>query len=292
MAMDIEKIKGVLLMLSAAFFFTIASLLIKILGPSYRVWDIAVYRLGGGAVILLVLLGWKQNLIKPYNTKLMVLWGITGAISFITFVLAIQLIPLSTAVLIYYAFPAFSAILSPIMFGDRIMGKEILCVAAALVGVAFLFDFQLIGVLFGQFMALVGAAFTGFSMTLVKKLREDNGPEIIQLYYCLVGTILFLAPFAKAPKVPGLALEWIIVIGLIITSVLAQHLMNQGFVYCKSWEGGIIMTSQVVFSSIFGIFLYGDPVTWRFLSGSLLIFSSAVAYHFSLKNLVASWQSD
>jgi drug/metabolite transporter (DMT)-like permease len=67
------------------------------------------------------------------------------------------------------------------------------------------------------------------------------------------------------------------ILGIVFTSVTAQLMMNQGFFYCKGWEGGVFMSSEVVFTAIVGIAFLGDPASWRFWTGGLLIFASAVA---------------
>ena len=48
---------GPLLMLAAAFMFGVLDGLIKLMGPSYRVWDIAFYRWGMGLVLLVIIFG-------------------------------------------------------------------------------------------------------------------------------------------------------------------------------------------------------------------------------------------
>jgi len=51
---------GPVLMISAAIGFAVLDSLIKLLGPSYRVWDIAFYRWGIGFVLLLIILiSWR-----------------------------------------------------------------------------------------------------------------------------------------------------------------------------------------------------------------------------------------
>jgi drug/metabolite transporter (DMT)-like permease len=52
--------------------------------------------------------------------------------------------------------------------------------------------------------------------------------------------------------------------------------MNQGFFYCKGWEGGVLMSSEVVFTAVLGIVFLGDPVTMRFWIGGLIILGSVV----------------
>ena len=64
------------------------------------------------------------------------------------------------------------------------------------------------------------------------------------------------------------------IIAIIFTSLTAQLLMNQGFFYCTGWEGGVFMSSEVIFTAIVGITFLGDPATWRFWTGGLIIFGS------------------
>jgi hypothetical protein len=53
--------------------------------------------------------------------------------------------------------------------------------------------------------------------------------------------------------------------------------MNHGFGYCRSWEGGLYMTSEVLFTAIAGVIMFGDPVDWHFFGGGALVLGSAVA---------------
>jgi hypothetical protein len=43
------------------------------------------------------------------------------------------------------------------------------------------------------------------------------------------------------------------VLGFIFVSLAAQLLMNQGFSYCRGWEGGVFMLSEAVFTAAVGI---------------------------------------
>jgi drug/metabolite transporter (DMT)-like permease len=72
-------------------------------------------------------------------------------------------------------------------------------------------------------------------------------------------------------------MEWVMVLGIVFTSLSAQLLMNQGFFYCRGWEGGVFMSSEVIFTAIIGIVFLGDPASLRFWTGGLLILGSAVA---------------
>lgn len=268
---------GPILMLAAAIFFTVLNFLIKAMGPAYSPWHIGFFRFLGGIAILVLLFGRHGNPFKGHNTRLLIIRGCTGSVAFLSLVTAIRILPVSTAVVIFYAFPAFSAVFSYLIYGDRISLAEVCCIVVVIVGVAVLFDFRGEGALFGQFMALSGACFAGITVTLIKALREKNGPVIIYLYFCTMGFLVSLPVFVASPVMPASAMEWGLIVGIIVTSVVAQLLMNQGLFFCKGWEGGVLMSSEVVFTAIVGVAFYGDPATWRFWTGGALIFGSAVA---------------
>jgi drug/metabolite transporter (DMT)-like permease len=268
---------GPLFMLAAALLFTALNLLIKLMGPEYTIWHIGFYRFAGGVLLLLLVFGRHGNPYRSRNIRLLIIRGCTGSAAFLSIITAIRLLPVSTALVIFYAFPAFSAVFSFLIYGERISRPEIACIAVVIVGIAVLFDFRLEGALFGQLMALSGAAFAGLTVTLIKTLRENNGPVIIYLYFCTMGMLVTLPKFAAAPLLPTTALDWAMVAGIVLVSVSAQLLMNQGFFYCRGWEGGVFMSSEVIFTAVVGIIFLGDPASWRFWTGGLLIFGSSLA---------------
>ena len=267
---------GALLMLAAALLFAVLDGLIKLLGPPFRVWDIAFYRFACGLAILLPILGWKGNPFSGHDRKLLVVRGITGCGAFLALVAAIRLIPISTALVLFYSFPAFAAFFSPLIFKETITRGEFFFVFTALAGVAVLFDFSLHTALLGQALAVLGGGFAGLTVAIIKKLRETNGPVVIYLYFCLLGSLISLPPFMANPQIPKVPLEWLMLGGIVSSALAAQLLMNQGFRYCKSWEGGLFLMAEVVFTSILGILFLGEGMTWRFWLGGAMVLGSAV----------------
>ena len=270
-------VAGPLFMLAAALLFTLLNLIVKQIGPAYTIWHIGFYRFFGGVVVLLLVFGRHGNAYRGHNTRLLIIRGFTGSAAFLSIITAIRLLPVSTALVIFYAFPAFSAVFSYLLYGERISRAGIGCIAVVVVGIGVLFDFSLDGNLFGQAMALTGSAFAGLTVTLIRTLREKNGPVIIYLYFCTMGLLVTLPQFAMAPLIPLTAMDWAMVLGIVFSSVVAQLSMNQGFFYCRGWEGGVFMSSEVIFTAVVGIALLGDPASWRFWTGGLLIVGSAVA---------------
>jgi drug/metabolite transporter (DMT)-like permease len=264
-------------MLSAALLFTALNILIKQMGPDFRVWDIGFYRFSGSILVLVLVFGRRRNPYKGYNTRLLIIRGCVGSIAFVAMVTAIRLLPVSTATVIFFSFPAFSAIFAFLIYKETLDGGQMLCILGVLGGVAILFDFKLTGGLHGQLIALVGGAFAGLTVTLIRTLREKNGPVIIYLYFCTMGMLVTLPGYLRQPAVPATPTEWAMLAGLILCSVTGQLLMNQGFFYCRGWEGGLFMSTEVIFTAAVGILFLGDPATWRFWSGGSMILVCVVA---------------
>jgi drug/metabolite transporter (DMT)-like permease len=271
-----SAVAGPLLMLSAAFLFAVMDCLIKFSGSFFRVWDIAFYRFGCGMVILLLVFGWRRNPFNGHNHKMLLLRGVAGSLSFLAIALAFTLIPISTALVLFYVFPAFAALFSALFFGEK-LNKDLLWVLVALCGVAVILDSRLEGGILGQIMSLVGAVFAGIAVAAVRKARETNGPVIIYLYFCLAGAVISFVPFIADPQVPSSTLEWLVAGGIVGTSLIAQLLMNEGFHYCSSFEGSLLLTAEVFFVASWGILFLHEPLTWKFCGGGALILASIIA---------------
>lgn len=268
-------------MLASALLFSVLDGLIKLMGPAFRTWDIAFYRFAFGLIILIGILGWRGNPFKVHNLKLMIIRGLTGTTTFLLLVIAIRLIPISTAMVLFFSFPAFAALFSFLLFGEHISIGQIGCVLGALLGAAILFEYQVSGSLWGQAAGLTSGIFAGLTVCLIKKLRETNGAPVIYLYFCLLGAAITFPAFISNPQLPRSGIDWLMTGGIVFTALSAQLLMNQGFKYCKSWEGGLILTSEVVFTSLLGIMFLGEIFSWRFGFGGLLIVGSAVFSNFA-----------
>jgi drug/metabolite transporter (DMT)-like permease len=227
-------------------------------------------------VILLLMFGWRRNPFNGHNYKMLLLRGIAGSVSFLSIALAFTLIPISTALVLFYVFPAFAAVFSALFFGERLT-RDLVWVVVALCGVAVILDPRLEGGILGQIMSLVGAGFAGVAVAAVKMARKTNGPVIIYLYFCLAGAAISFVPFAADPKLPSSLQEWLVAGGIVGTSLVAQLLMNEGFHYCSSFEGSLMLTAEVFFVASWGIVFLHEPVTLKFCGGSIMILASIIA---------------
>ena len=268
--------KGLVYMLVSACGFTVMNLLLKQSLADFSVWDIGFYRFFGGLVILATLFGGGGRLFRSPNWRLLLLRGGTGSIAFIFFILAVRQLPVSTALMLLYAYPAFAALFAYRLYRERVSRTAWLGLGAVLLGVAILVDPAGGLDLLGTTAGFLSALFAGLTIAIIRRLKQTNSSVIIYLYFCLVGSLVTAPAFLHAPTLPATLSQALVCGGIVVSSVLAQLAMNQGFGYCHSWEGGLYLTSEVVLTSLAGIILLGDPVGWRFFTGGGLILGSAL----------------
>ncbi len=270
---------GPLFMLSAALLFTLMSTLVKLMPEPYTVWHLGFIRCFGGMLVLTLVFSRRKNPFKGHKIPLLILRGCTGSLAFFFVVSALRLLPMSTAVVLFYSYPAFAALFGFLIYKEQVNRFQIACIGILLAGVAILFDFRLSANALGQAMAITGAVFAGFTVTIIRSLREHNGPVIIYFYFCTMGTLATLPYCMAHPIVPASAVEWTMAGGIVFVSVAAQLLMNQGFFFCKGFEGAAYMSSETLFTAVVGIVFLMEPVSWHLFAGGILIVGSGLAMH-------------
>lgn len=264
-------------MLSAALIFTGLNLLIKLMDPRFTVWDIAFYRFTGGILLIILIFRRRRNPFEGHRVRLLIIRGCVGSGAFLCLLTAIRMMPISTVLVYFYTFPVFAALAARVMFGERLSPIGRICIPLVVIGTAVFFEFDPNGGFTGQLLALSGSLFAGITVALIRELRATNDSAVIYLYFCAMGALIGLPKFLASPAVPATASEWGFCIGIILTSTSAQLLMNQGFAHCRGWEGGIFMTSEVIFTAAVGIVFLHDPATWRFWIGGSIIVAGVMA---------------
>ncbi len=281
-----QRYVGVGMMLGAALAFALLGGLIKALDPRFRVWDIAFYRLFCNAVIIMLFSRPWSQLGRVFLPGWLMARGVIGATAFILMVWALKLLPLSMAMVLFYTFPAFAALFSVLLFKSRLTKISILWLGLTFLGVVVISGLQMGDNFLGMIVALVGGLLAGLTVAIIKELRYETGSVPIYFSLCAVGTVITVGPFLMDPQVPVTLMDWVLISGTVITSFVGQMLMTHGFKFCQSWEGGMLLSTEVILTVMMGVFFFGDQLTFRFGIGSLLIFVSVLAMQLGVKRQV------
>jgi drug/metabolite transporter (DMT)-like permease len=111
--------------------------------------------------------------------------GLCGAVAFLLLVAAFQRIPLSTAMVLFYLYPAITAILSPWVTGEPTAGTAWPFICGAFIGTSLIlwpFDAS-VAFNLGHLFAVCSSFLCALTVLLVRRLGREN--NIYTLFFCL-----------------------------------------------------------------------------------------------------------
>jgi drug/metabolite transporter (DMT)-like permease len=275
MILDRLLISGLGPMLLAAVVFSFTDIFIKYLSSSFSPAQIAFARFFLGGFILWPILSLRGMSLRGNQTRILILRGLFGTLSFFCLLKSIAMIPLSNAIVLHYTFPLFAALFSLLFFRIALERGEIILILIGLIGIYILTNPDFHSFNNGYLFGFLSGCFGGLAMVLAHKARQTNNPFVIYFYFCLVGGMI-TSPFVLQDfRVPSIqhGILLVLIAALLLTG---QVVMNHGLKFCKASEGSLILMSEVVFTGIAGFLIFKDPVTWNFLIGAFLIIGSGV----------------
>jgi drug/metabolite transporter (DMT)-like permease len=262
-------------MLLAAFVFSFTDIFIKYLSSSFSATQIAFVRFFLGGFILWPLLSSKGMSLRGNQTRILILRGLFGTLSFFLLLKSIAMIPLSNAIVLHYTFPLFAALFSFLFFKIALEKREIILILIGLIGIYILTNPDFHSFNNGYLFGFLSGCFGGLAMVLAHKARQTNSPFVIYFYFCLIGGMITFPFMLQNFTVPGIQ-NGILLVLIALMLLIGQVLMNHGLKFCKASEGSLILMSEVVITGIAGFMIFKDPVTWNFLVGAFLIIGSGI----------------
>ena len=113
-----SSLGGIIWVILAPMFYAAMSSSAKLAGAHLSVWQIGTGRFMLGLVLIPVLIRFLGLSLWGRQRSLLVVRGVCGAAAFLLQVASFQRIPLSLARVLFYLYPAFTALLSPWLAGE------------------------------------------------------------------------------------------------------------------------------------------------------------------------------
>jgi len=271
---------GAVWILLAPVFYAGMSTSSKLAASYLSVWQIGVGRfIFGLAVVPIIVRALKLNL-WGRQRFLLTLRGLCGSAAFLLLVAAFQRIPLSQAMVLFYLYPAFTALLSPWITGEPPVKLAWFFIACAFIGTSFiLWPHEASGTLnAGHLYAVIASFLCAVTLLLVRRLGKSNNIYTLFFYLCITGTLAGIGPLIMQQNtlLPQSTAAWIAVAAVALFSMAAQLTLNQALVRIPAAAVSIMMTIEVPLVASFGVLYLGEPAGWRLIIGALLIFGSAI----------------
>lgn len=266
---------GILIMMEACVFFTVFDSLTKYLVDSFTMGEIAFVRFSFGALVMFPSLLQQRFRINRRDFFYLVLRGLLGAGVFYSTILAFQIGALSVTMVLFFTNPLWALLMGALFLKESITWERMICVVAAIFGIAMLINPWGEGIAFSHFYGLAAGMMGGANSVLTRYLRARHNSRVIYAFQCFVGT-LFSIPFAigHAP-IPELTNGMILFIAAVF-GLLGQVTMNHGFRFIRAAEGSTLVMVEAILTAMVGIIIFHEPLSFTFVAGTVMVLGSGI----------------
>ncbi|MEL7563549.1 MAG: DMT family transporter [Dehalobacterium sp.] len=294
-----NKTRGIIFVIAAAMCFGTGAIIIK---AAYSIqltgWEFITLQLLFSSTMLTVVycVRRKKKLERPITRQKLFKLALLGSVGTLGgaafYILGLQYVEASVGIVLFYTYPAFTALGAGVFFKEKLKLKHYLCLGLTLTGIVFTIDFwniDLQGVSFkGAFLILLSAlSYTLFTLYGEKNLADSSSLEITtftQLFAFLTFSII------KPPifLLHGLSL-YALFLGFIMalfTSVLSYWLILKGINIIGASKASIISTSEIPFTILLAMLILGEKLTLYQFIGAVLIIASIIFLDIEEKNVV------
>lgn len=277
-----NRTKGVLFIILSAFGFAMMSAFVKLSGdlPSFQK---TFFRNITSCIIALVLILINKESFfgKLENQKILILRSVFGTLGIVFNFYAIDKLVLSDANMLNKLSPFFVIIFSALFLKEKINIKQGLAIIIAFIGALFIikpqFNFDIIPSLIGVCGAICAAA----AYTCLRALGGKEKYYTIVFYFSFFSTIAIL-PFMLMVYKEMSMLQFVYLILAGIFASIGQFGITIAYKYAKAKEISIFDYSNILFSAIISIVLFGVIPDYLSVIGYIIIF--AVSLYMFLYN--------
>jgi len=280
-------------MLFASFMFAIMGVCVKLASAEYSTSELVVYR---GIVGILVLgIAMRAHRV-PFRTTMPYahLWrGVVGVVSLWLWFYSIGKLPLATAMTLNYMAPIWIAAWLFAMgwwhAKNQVKWPLLLAVGMSFVGVTLLLQpaFQA-NLLTPALIALSSSMLSAMAYLQVRKLGLAGEPESrVVFYFALMNLVAGVLGVCLFPSSDGVAWHpvhtWrggLLLLGVGICATIAQVSMTRAYRLGNTLVVANLQYTGIVFSSVWGVIVFGDVFGWHSWAGIGIILVSGVAATF------------
>lgn len=268
---------GAFLGLAAFAAFSVHDVLVKHLGGTYSAFQILFYSalISFPLITLVMIRDHKPGTLIPVHPWWITLRSISGSTSALCAFYAFTNLPLSQAYSFLFASPLVITVLAIPLLGEAVRMRRGLAVLVGLIGVLIVLRPGLSPLGPGHFAAIGAAFFGALNAVIVRKIgNEERG--VVMIIYPMMSNLLVTAialPFVYVPvQLADLGV-------LAVASALVLLAMGLTVAaYARASAGMVAPTqySQIIWATLFGIFLFDEYPEWQTYLGTAIIVLSGV----------------
>ena len=256
-----NKSKGILCILCSAFGFASMSAFVRLAGdlPSMQK---CFFRNFIAMIFALVILLRSEEKLKwnHKNLPLLLMRALCGTVGLICNFYAIDHMVLSDASMLNKLSPFFAILFSFLLLHERIKPVQLAAILAAFGGALLIIKptFALGGGSIAPFIGMLGGLGAGAAYTFVRILgkRGERGPFIVFFFSAFSGLVTL--PFFIFDFHPMTSFQLIALLMAGLAAALGQFSITAAYTFAPAREISIYDYTQVIFTALYGFFLFGQ----------------------------------
>lgn len=272
--------KGVVFAIIAAFMFSIMNAFVKAVSVSIGTGEIVFARSVIGLVIILSIMYVGKIKFSHKDIPVLIFRGATGGISMCLIFWAISGMPLGDVSILQQLSAFFVLIISVVYLKDKVPKKSILPLCLIVLGTCCVVKpWEFSSFSFYAIIAVIAAFLGAVAYTTIHTLYQrgnHNSWEIVA-YFLMCSTVIGAVTMFNNYTPVNTAHEWWLLIGIGITSVLAQLFMTKAYGLTHQIVVSFILYLGVFLNALWGYIFFGEIMSVLSVSGGILIIGSSIA---------------
>jgi drug/metabolite transporter (DMT)-like permease len=245
---------------------------VKALG-SIPISQIILIRSVISALLCLIILRLKKISLPGKNVSLLILRGVLGTASILTFFYSLQHMPLASAVTISYLSPFFIALAGTFYLKEKMKVWQWILFLLSFLGVYLIKGYDLRISTFELTVCILSAFFSALAHFSIRVIKKDNDPWLIIAYFTLI-TIPLTAPFAIANWVNPNVTEIFLLVLIGLLSHFGQYFLTRAYQGEEVSKIAPVYFLGVGISLLLGFAFFSESFNLQSLAGISLIMGS------------------
>ncbi len=280
-------------MLFASFAFSAMGAAVKLASDLYSTSEIVMYRGAIGTIMLLMLVRVQRGTLRTAFAGAHLWRAFVGVVSLWLWFYAIAKLPLATAVTLNYMAPIWMALfllcLGWWQSKNHVEWPLIGAIIMSFVGVTLVLQPAVdANQWVGGALGLMSSVLSALAYMQVRKLGQMGEPEYrVVFYFSLMtaaagafGAVLEARPAGEPVLTPHTAYGAALLLAIGVSALLAQMAMTRAYRVGKVLVVANLQYTGIIFSSLWGMILWGDRFNWYVWLGMGVILASGIAATF------------
>ena len=260
--------QGIRFILFATLAFAVMNAMAKELS-NFHPMQVVFFRAIGTWIFIFPYMLANRVSIKGTHIKPLLARGILGVLSLACFFVAVQRIPLGSAISIRYLGPIFGAVLAYYYLKEKVNWMQWLSFAIAFSGVVVLKGFDIRIDFLSLGLLIISAIFVGGVFVLIRYLSDKEHYLTIINYFMMCSLTLSIC-FIQYWRMP-IGNEWLAVCGIGTTGLIGQIYMTRAFQTEETSVLAPFKYMELIYAMIMGYFMFDESYELVPMLGIILI---------------------